>query len=106
MRPVLLAIALELGVPAVMATSEPSLPTNAGAALTAWTTQDVIDPRIDEYAHYALMRMLTHGVEGVVASDILSAVKQNTSAASFFRCRKRSSPPAAATARVAPGSAS
>ena len=57
--------------------SEPTVATDDGREDTAaWTTQDVIDPRIDEFAQYALMRMLTNGgVEGIVASNILSAVK-------------------------------
>ncbi|MGB5215383.1 MAG: hypothetical protein WBN88_17260, partial [Anderseniella sp.] len=41
-----------------------------------WTTQDVIDSRIDEYAQYALMRMFAGDwPEQKVASDMLSAVK-------------------------------
>lgn len=45
-------------------------------ATAPWTTQDVIDARIDEYAQYALMRMFAGDwQERQTASDILSAVK-------------------------------
>jgi hypothetical protein len=42
----------------------------------AWTTQDVIDPRIDVSAQYGLMRMFTEDpVAAAAASAMLSAVK-------------------------------
>lgn len=45
-------------------------------ALEPWTTQDVLDGRIDEYAQYALMRMFAQDpVAGAAASAMLSAVK-------------------------------
>ena len=44
-----------------------------------WTTQDVIDSRIDVSAQYGLMRMLSGGPEErVVGSHILSSVKNGT----------------------------
>jgi hypothetical protein len=43
-----------------------------------WTTQDVIDERIDVQAQYALMRMFTgEPHERVVASHIMSAIKED-----------------------------
>lgn len=47
------------------------------ASLAPWTTQDVIDSRIDVAAQYALMRMLAGDPqERIVGSNILSAVKE------------------------------
>jgi hypothetical protein len=46
------------------------------ASNESWTTQDVIDPRIDVQAQYSLMRMFqSGGEEAADASAILSAVK-------------------------------
>jgi hypothetical protein len=47
------------------------------AALEPWTTQDVIDPRIDVQAQYALMRMFRgdDSLEQTIASHVLTAIK-------------------------------
>jgi hypothetical protein len=50
-----------------------------GSGANAWTTQDVIDSRIDEQAQYALMRMFVgDDSERTDASNILTAVKSGT----------------------------
>ena len=43
-----------------------------------WTTQDILDSRIDEFAQYALMRMFNgQANEKIIASSILGKVKSN-----------------------------
>jgi hypothetical protein len=57
-------------------TSPPPVPTPLPENLEPWTTQDVIDSRIDVSAQYGLMRMLAgEPEERIVSSHILSAVK-------------------------------
>jgi hypothetical protein len=72
------AAAPEPTPPAEPAPPEPSeTPVVEAAALEPWTTQDVIDSRIDVQAQYALMRMFVgEPLEAIVASHILSAVKE------------------------------
>jgi len=57
----------------------PPQPLEPSESLKPWTTQDIIDGRIDVYAQYALMRMFTQDpVSAAAASAMLSAVKDGT----------------------------
>ena len=66
-RDVTLALALAVPVPAAV---------QAQGGVGPWTTQDVIDARLDVHAQYALMRMFSRGgAEAVLASSLLGATK-------------------------------
>jgi hypothetical protein len=66
-----------VGVAAPQAAQQDAPGVAPGQNLQPWTTQDVIDSRIDVSAQYALMRMLAgEPQERIVSSNILSAVKE------------------------------
>ena len=72
------------------ASGEPASPEAASAPTTSWTTQDVIDPRIDVEAQYSLMRMFESGGDDAVdASAILSAIKSEILAGTYQQNQKK-----------------